>query len=236
MRLWWGSWCTIVTKRTFQTAVWILVCHLLAVVMSTKEDILNAALHVFAEHGFDAGTVREICERAGVNGAAVNYHFRDKASLYEEVLHHAYQAAGDREPMPMLAQQPAHPQAQLRAWVHWYVRRMMSAENTAVGRLMAREMARPTPALNALAMRAVQPVFDELSALVQAVAGNTLSPFRLRLHSTSVIGQCLVYRFGEAMLARLNPPHFGQDDAALIADHVCDITITSLLHAAKVQV
>ncbi|MBT5382627.1 MAG: helix-turn-helix transcriptional regulator, partial [Phycisphaerae bacterium] len=62
--------------------------------MSTREGILNAAMSVFGEHGFRGGTVRDICDRAGANVAAVNYHFHDKASLYAEVLQHAYRNAG----------------------------------------------------------------------------------------------------------------------------------------------
>ena len=203
--------------------------------MSTKEDILNAALGVFAQHGYDGGTVREICDRARANVAAVNYHFGDKASLYAEVLQHAYRSAGNREPMPTLGARPDDPKGQLQAWIHWYVRRILQASDTDIGRLMAAEMAKPTPALDALATRAVQPVSDALSQLVQAVAGGTLSEPGLRLHTISVIGQCLVYRFGAAMLERLNPPHFGQDDAALIAEHIFHVTSTAVAQATKVE-
>ena len=54
--------------------------------MKTRERILQAASQVFAEHGFEKGTVREICTRAQANVAAVNYHFRDKRELYMRVL------------------------------------------------------------------------------------------------------------------------------------------------------
>jgi len=52
----------------------------------TRDKILSAAGEVFAEQGFEGATIRAITERAGVNVAAVNYHFRDKAELYTRVV------------------------------------------------------------------------------------------------------------------------------------------------------
>jgi len=52
---------------------------------STRERIREVALDVFAEHGFEGTSTREICSRAGVNGAALNYHWRSKQQLWEAV-------------------------------------------------------------------------------------------------------------------------------------------------------
>ena len=58
--------------------------------MSSPDDprrrLLETAGQIFAEKGFDGATVREICRRAGVNIAAVNYYFRDKEQLYIEAV------------------------------------------------------------------------------------------------------------------------------------------------------
>ena len=55
---------------------------------TTRERILTAASDEFSAKGFDKTTVRDICTRADVNVAAINYHFRDKQNLYYEVLAH----------------------------------------------------------------------------------------------------------------------------------------------------
>jgi len=50
---------------------------------NTKDSILNAAEQLFAERGFDATSMRAITAAAGVNLAAVNYHFQSKENLLQ---------------------------------------------------------------------------------------------------------------------------------------------------------
>jgi AcrR family transcriptional regulator len=52
----------------------------------TKERILDAAENLFMEHGFEATSLRSITAAAGVNLAAVNYHFGTKEELFQSVL------------------------------------------------------------------------------------------------------------------------------------------------------
>ena len=53
---------------------------------TTKERILDAAEHLFAWNGFRGTSLRAITGTAGVNLAAVNYHFGTKEALLEAVL------------------------------------------------------------------------------------------------------------------------------------------------------
>lgn len=53
---------------------------------SAKESILKEAKRLFAEQGFDATSIRELAESAGVNVAAINYHFGSKQGLFETLV------------------------------------------------------------------------------------------------------------------------------------------------------
>jgi AcrR family transcriptional regulator len=53
--------------------------------MDTKERILDSAATLFAKQGFHAATLRSITDSAGVNVAAVNYHFGSKEALFDAV-------------------------------------------------------------------------------------------------------------------------------------------------------
>jgi len=52
---------------------------------NARDRLRQAAIEVFSQKGFNRASTREICQRAGVNGAAINYYFGDKISLYREV-------------------------------------------------------------------------------------------------------------------------------------------------------
>jgi len=52
--------------------------------------ILDAAMDVFAEAGYEGARVDEIARRAGVNKAMVYYRIGDKKTLYEEVIHYVF--------------------------------------------------------------------------------------------------------------------------------------------------
>ena len=53
--------------------------------IDTRERILDAAERLFMAHGYEGNSMRQITGEAGVNLAAVNYHFGSKESLMQEV-------------------------------------------------------------------------------------------------------------------------------------------------------
>ena len=52
---------------------------------ATKAAVFNAAERLFALHGFQNVSVRDITAEAGVNLASVNYHFGSKDALLFEI-------------------------------------------------------------------------------------------------------------------------------------------------------
>lgn len=58
----------------------------------TRQSLIDAATAVFAESGFEGGSVRRITQKAKANQAAIAYHFGGKEGLYREVLRAALHA------------------------------------------------------------------------------------------------------------------------------------------------
>jgi AcrR family transcriptional regulator len=51
-----------------------------------RQQLIDAALHQFAEKGFDGASIRDIAHAAGVTEALVYHYFRNKEHLFEEML------------------------------------------------------------------------------------------------------------------------------------------------------
>ncbi|MEJ5252044.1 MAG: TetR/AcrR family transcriptional regulator [Chthonomonadetes bacterium] len=51
-----------------------------------RQELIDAALHEFAQKGYDGASIRAIAHRAGVTEALVYHYFRNKEHLFEEVI------------------------------------------------------------------------------------------------------------------------------------------------------
>jgi AcrR family transcriptional regulator len=76
---------------------------------ATRDRLLDAAERLFAEHGYQATTMRGLTTEAEANIASVNYHFGCKQSLLEAVVHRALAPVVEerRRRLEVLGEEPA---------------------------------------------------------------------------------------------------------------------------------
>ncbi|HEY1190965.1 MAG TPA: CerR family C-terminal domain-containing protein [Gemmata sp.] len=194
--------------------------------VGAHERVLAAAQEVFAERGFKAATVREICLLAGANIAAVNYYFGDKEQLYIEAVKRAHTCTGPLEAIPIAPEMP--PVEKLRVFVREMVTKMHAPASPTAIKLMMREMSDPGKAAHVVATEFIQPAAFALRTILRELLPH-LDEQRLLMTGFSVMGQCLFYRqnirvaeliFGKEPVAAL--------DAAAVADHVVQFTLAAL--------
>lgn len=66
--------------------------------LATRQSILDAAVHVFLERGFQRSSMQHVADRAGVTRGAVYWHFRSQLELLEALL--------DQTPLPWQVLKP----------------------------------------------------------------------------------------------------------------------------------
>ena len=204
----------------------------------TRQALLEAAAEVFARVGYRAATVREICINAGVNIAAVNYHFGDKANLYREVFRYTHREAQSQFPAHLAESAEASPEARLRSFIEAMVQRIFADGVVAWhGRLMSREMIEPSDALDEIVEEGIRPQTMILSAIMRDLIGAEASLEDVRLFSCSVASQCLFYHHCRPVLERLFPGSFeGTAQVDRLANHITEFSLAAIRQKSGTRV
>ena len=197
----------------------------------TRTRLLEAAREVFSQHGFQSATVREICRRADANVAAVSYHFGSKDGLLAEALNFA----------PLKAMQLANiqtvasPEMRLHLFIRDFMLMLLDETNGSPPcRIMARELADPTPALDKIVREAIAPLHEFLGKLVREIAGDGIAEAELRRCMYSILGQCLYYRHSHPVQQRLHPKlRYDRKEIAAIAQHIADFSLAGINALSK---
>ncbi len=199
---------------------------------STRAKLLDAAAQVFAEVGYPRATIREICARAGVNGALVNYHFGDKLELYAEMLQRLVSVARI-EAVRAALNQKAPPETILREAIKARLRGVASGDpNGWLFRILAHEIAEPTPAMTRIIESVVRPVYNQVYEIVGALIGLPAADEQTRLCAHSILGQVMIYVLAGPVLARLWPDmKMTPENLDRIAGHIADFSLAYLRQA-----
>lgn len=195
----------------------------------TRTRLLEAAGEIFAKHGFHHATVRQICNRAHANIAAVNYHFGNKSGLYLEVVRQSVRAAR-LDAVRVAFEQATAPEETLRVVVKV---RLESLRSQQLGdwhfRIMAHEIANPTPAMNQVVNEAIRPVYLRLLQVISSISGLPTEDDKTRLCANSIIGQIVFYAFARPILNRLWPEmEMTEAQVDVIATHIADFSLAYL--------
>lgn len=173
--------------------------------VNTKDALLAAAIEVFADKGFDAATVRDICGRANANVAAVNYHYGGKDALYVAVLEEIF----PKDELPAsTADTTESPEQRLRTYLGQMVSEIYERGNGMVTQRWAiflREMAKPSQNLDFIVQRQVQPRANELRCILTDILGPDTPSHILAFSSSNIWALMLDHLLTQPILDRLSP-------------------------------
>ncbi len=196
----------------------------------TKQKLLEAASEVFVDQGFRNARVREICQRAGTNVAAVNYHFGDKKGLYRDVLQYAFFSLAGKDPTEWVTAEDDGPENGIRALVRSLLSQLLrEGESVRYAKLVAREMVDPTEALSQVIDKGIRPQVEALLKILRLLHGKRVSQQRLRRCASSILGQCLFYYFAQPAILQLRlEKDLGPRSVDALARHITRFSVAAM--------
>lgn len=167
----------------------------------TKQQLLDAALRVYAECGFRGATTRRIAEEAGVNEVTLFRQFGSKAALIEAAVEHA-STLGVPKPLPL---DPADPERELTAWAqqnHAFMLEMRSMIRTSMAEMHERPECADTAASKPAAG------YRDLNAYIEALAAKRLIPSATdaKPAAAMLIGTIFADAMGRDLMPDMFPP------------------------------
>ena len=181
---------------------------------ATRRALVAAAAGTFADHGFEAASVRVITAAAGVNQGAITYHFGGKEGLYRAVLEAAREALG-AQPLLTVADVDRLPVAEaVRLFIRQTLAPLADGRRTRVFlRVFAWEQLRPTAVSRRLSSERPFPVVVLAERLVRRVRPQA-APREIAVATAWLVAQTITFVRDREYLSR--PPFdLALEEAAL---------------------
>jgi AcrR family transcriptional regulator len=178
---------------------------------ATRQRLIEAAVRVFGEHGYDSVGTRDLADAAGANQAAIPYYFGGKDGLYKAAAEDVA-SAGRAAFAPLLERIKAAPVESLaRAALADLVRAAFGGLTRGlVGPLdegfraafVMREQMRPGPAFDVLYEGYIRELHEAITTLVAASRGTGPRTVRAAIEAHALIGTALSFLVARGALCR----------------------------------
>lgn len=190
----------------------------------TRDALVRAGLDLFGRHGFEASSIREIAQAAGVNSAGIAYHFGGKDGLRqacaEAIVATMKQRVFGAAAMPPLEGLTPGAAVELLLAIVSRVTAFaaQAPESEMIARFVVREMMEPTSAFETLYEGLVGPVHGRLCLLWAVATGMEAEAQETRLAVFATIGQVLYFRLARpAVMRRMGWGAMGEEQSEAIA-------------------
>lgn len=211
----------------------------------TRHRIIEAAVELFGEHGFEGASTREIAARAGVNAPALQYYFENKEGLYRACVETlADDTMKTVKPTIDHALQALSENADTAALIDAFIgiqeviadRAFEKANNPGRRLFFAREQTgyEPESATQILASKIREPLNDASAALVARISGRAVDDPVTLIRTFSLHGQLVVFHVAHrSTLAMLGWKSIDAENAEQLKSTIRAQTRTLLEHWSR---
>ncbi|MCX7099669.1 MAG: CerR family C-terminal domain-containing protein [Methylococcales bacterium] len=199
---------------------------------NTRIRLLTAASRMFAEKGFQDSTIAEICEQAETNIASVNYHFRDKETLYLEAWRFAFKQELSRYPPNGGVNADAPAEQRLAGRIRALICRVADEDSYSFA-IIHKEMAQPTRLLYDILEKEINPQRLQMFGLLKECLGQAGSDQQIQYCHASIMGQCfqLLHLKHLERARRFRSHKSDLSDKLAFAEHVVQFSLAGIQYA-----
>ncbi|HWQ09635.1 MAG TPA: CerR family C-terminal domain-containing protein [Holophaga sp.] len=209
----------------------------------TRRRLLESALVIFADKGFDGAGIRDIAERAKANSAMVQYHFGGKEGIYLEALRFAFEQGPQwidqlpPVPAPGEADARARAIACVKDYLYSFLHDFMECHGTGkylpteVERsahiLWNREMQYPRPSTEAFIIWSISPFSNYLNACLRILRPDLDEEGILRM-AMSIHAQTLWMHNHVELIRLIRGKAYDLADLDSLVDHFAQFSLRGL--------
>jgi len=205
---------------------------------TTRMKILEAASEVFGDKGYRAATVRDICKKAGVNQALINYYFNSKQQLYNEIFSSIVESVAGSYPLSDFVRPEMTKEEKLKGLVITMMNRAFGLHGIGGSKarlnILSREMIEPTDAMDMYLVTRISEIRAVGYAIVTEFVGDKMSDENKFRHVLSIVGQCMFPMFENKVLMKtdlMKEPT--KDNMDIMVEHIYSFSLNALNGAVK---
>lgn len=195
----------------------------------TKQRLIDAALDTFGRFGFDGASTREIARRAGVNLAAIPYHFGGKDGLHKAVAQHIVDEVAGRIGPAVEAVSTALDRGEVDPGQARDMLQMVTGNAVEVilghpeasrwAPFVLREQMDPSPTFDVIYDGFLERMHKTMTALYARATGQSESAPESIAAVFMLFGQLVIFRMGRAMVdRRLGWKGYGEPEIGLVRE------------------
>jgi AcrR family transcriptional regulator len=204
----------------------------------TRAKLIDAGLKLFAEFGMDGVRTRTLAEAAGVNQAAIPYHFGGKEGVYAAVIEETAREIADGLASTGLLQiSAAEIETMSRALCLENLRALIRAFTLLIlspGRstdrtiLIVREQLRPTENFDLLFRSFIEPIHKAVSSIVARLNNHRADDGTIIIRAHAIIGQVLAFAVAQqSYLLRSGSSEMSLENVEEIANVISEMAVIS---------
>ncbi|MEM7309026.1 MAG: CerR family C-terminal domain-containing protein [Planctomycetota bacterium] len=198
-----------------------------------KQKLVESALKLFAEHGRDRVSVRQIAAEAGVTHGSIRHYFGTKDNLYIAALTQPGLQIPFEDPQGAADVPLSREEAEqyLRRFVRRFVgfQAKVGEDNVAALGLMQAEVSRDGGPDPVFYKQIIRPGHEHLKTIVSRIRPDITDDKVLEILTFNIIFQCVMIRIARRTIPKLlRTRRVTKRDLALIADLIVSVTLGGL--------